>query len=71
MKKFYVTFGMGSLLRGYHATFEARDEEIVRAFMNRKAKMPWASIYESIPKGTRALQSRPEILCYDTAEHVN
>ena len=70
MKKFFVTFGMGSLLRGYHAVFEARDEEIVRAFTNRKAKIPWASIYEQKPKGTKPLQSLPEILCYASAEHI-
>lgn len=70
MKKFYVTFGMGTIFRGYHAVFEALDAEIVRAFMNHKVKAPWSNIYDKKPKGSKALQAVPEVLCYQRAEDV-
>lgn len=70
MKEFYVTFGMGSLLRGYHAVFQAKNEDIVRVFMKKKAQIPWSSIYTAAPKGSKPLQSLPEILHYEKAAHI-
>lgn len=70
MKEFYVTFGMGSLLRGYHVVFQANSEEIVRVFMQKKVQIPWSSIYTTVPKGSKPLQPLPEVLCYEKAEHV-
>lgn len=70
MKTFYVTFGMGSLLRGYHAKFSAMNEDIVRAYMNKKARIPWSAIYPTKPAGSKALQRAPEVLFYQDAAHV-
>lgn len=70
MKRFFVTFGIGTILRGYHQEFQAVNEDVVRAFMNRKARMPWASIYTEQPKGTKALQDMAEVLHYAEAAHV-
>lgn len=70
MKTFYVTFGLGTLLRGYHAEFSALSEDVVAAFMKRKAKLNYCAIYDRVPKGTKPLQAEPEVLMYQEAAHV-
>lgn len=70
MTIFYVTFGVGTILRGYHAAFHALNEDIVHAFMKRKAKLPYCAVYDRAPKGTKPLQDEPELLCYQDAAHV-
>ncbi len=70
MKRFYVTFGMGSLLRGYHCIFEAMSEDIVRVYMNKKAKIAWSNIYTEEPNHSKALRPEPESLFYENARHI-
>jgi len=69
MNTYYVTFGAGTLLRDYYAVVEARDEEIVRTWLNRRSRLPWSCIYGKVPEG-RLLQERPLVLNYEHAEHI-
>lgn len=70
MRRFYVTFGASSIFRGYHAEFEAKDESIVRAYMNKRVKCPWSNIYKVLPSGSMPLQKTAEVLFYSSAAHI-
>ena len=70
MKIYYVTFGMGSQLGGYHATFQAHSEEIVAAFMQKNYRGLWSTIYQQPPNGSKPLRETPEPLFYQSAEHI-
>lgn len=69
LKTFYVSFGLGSILRNHHVAIEAYDEEIVRAWM-RKQKLPWSNVYEVEPVETKRLNGKAEVLWYQDARHV-
>jgi hypothetical protein len=70
MKIFYVSFGLGSILRGYHAVFEAKDEDIVRAYCNKHFRSLWSNVYSSEPTHSKPLRDEHEVLFYNQAEHV-
>jgi len=71
MKTFYVTFGMGSILRGYYAIFQAADRDIVAAYLNRKIGQRFSNITERVPiHGEKPLRDDPEVLCYSDASHI-
>ena len=67
---FYVTFGMGTILRGYYVCVLANSEEIVATWMTRKQKIQYSSIYKVPPANTKPLRLEPEVLYYSKAEHV-
>jgi hypothetical protein len=69
MRNFYVTFGQGTLLRGYYQEFLAKDQCIVAAFCNKRMGGLWSSVYFTKPEG-RPLQDAPEALHYEKACHV-
>lgn len=70
MKLFYVTFGMGTIFGGWYAKLEARDENIVRAFMNKRYHGNWSNIYTEVPKYSKPLNDRPTVLAYSRWEDV-
>lgn len=65
-----MTFGMGTILRGYHAIFEANSEDIVRAYCKKHFRGLWSNVYTHEPKGSKLLRPEPESLFYASAEHV-
>lgn len=69
MRTFFVTFGMGTILRGYYQEFIAKDQCIVTAFCNKRYDGLWSSVYLLKPAG-KPLQDAPEVLCYEKAAHV-
>lgn len=70
MKTFYVSFGLGTLLRDFYAVIEASEEGIVRAWMDKHYRRLWANIYDAPPAHGRPINKRPEQLHYLKAEHV-
>lgn len=70
MNRFYVSFGMGNILRGYHALFEAKSEDIVRAYCNKHLRGLWANVYTYEPNGSKLLRPEPEQLFYASAKHI-
>lgn len=70
MKRFYVTFGMGGILRGYHAIFEASSIDIIHAYCNKHFKGLWSNVYEKEPDTSKRLREEPEMLWYGKADHV-
>lgn len=69
LKTYYVTFGMGSIFRGFHVAVEAFSEDIVRAYAN-KQNWPWSTCCDTEPQYTTRLRQEPERLFYSAAEHV-
>lgn len=69
MTSYFVSFGLGTILRGYMQEFIAVNEDVVRAYCNRHFKGLWSSVYDSPPSGCKPLQ-RPESLHYSEAGHV-
>lgn len=66
MKTFYVTFG--GLLFNHHLKVLAYDEEIVRAWMNKKSGLSiWCSVKTEEPTTTQLNYLE---LYYTSAEHV-
>ncbi len=70
MKTFFVTFGMGTILRGYYLTVEAENSDIVMAWLIRKEKTRFSAIRNERPTDMKELQERPEVLCYSHADHI-
>lgn len=70
MKTFYVTFGLGTLMRGYYQEFSALNQAIVTAFCNKHYRGLWCAVYGEKPTRSRPLQDRPEELFYQDARHV-
>lgn len=70
MKIFYVTFGMGTILRGYYLPVLARDRDIVAAWLDRKEQIRWSNIVEEKPQHSEPLRTAPEQLHYNAAEHI-
>ncbi len=69
MKRFYVTFGMGTLLRNYHAIIDAYNRDIVGAWL-RDCGYKYSSIYEKEPTTSTRLRDEPEVLHYSDASHI-
>lgn len=70
MKRFYVTFGEGTLLRGFYVIFEAHDSQIVAAYLDKRLKQRYSQIYDRVPEKTVALREDPEVLHYAAAAHI-
>jgi len=70
MRTFYVTFGCGTLMAGYHQQIDAKDNCIVAAWMEKHYRGLWSTIYTAKPRDTRPMQDRPYILCYQDAKHI-
>lgn len=70
LKRFWVTFKLGGLFRGYHQAIDAYDEDIVRAWLNRECRGQWSNIYDHEPTGSKPLREKPEQLFHSKAEHV-
>ena len=74
MKTYYVTFGVGTIFRNYYAEFQAYNDDIIRAFLNKRYPTVWAHVYATPKELTKAgmirLQESPEVLAYQTAEDV-
>lgn len=70
MKTFYVTFGCGTIFRNHYAVVEAEHGDIVAAFMNKRYRSIWSSIYDEPPKGLAPLRGKPEALYYSRSEDV-
>jgi len=69
VKTFYVTFGMGTILRNHYLPVQALSETIVAAWLRNKEQIRFARISESKPAG-KPLLDKPEVLHYAAAEHV-
>lgn len=70
LKRFYVSFG--GLLIEYYLEVWARDESIVRVWMNKRTRLGcWCTVYEEEPNkfGEVPLAS-PVKLFYEKAEHI-
>lgn len=52
MKKFYVTFGLGSILRGNYLIAHAPDEDTLRSRLNAD-KIDWSSVYDDVERAER------------------
>lgn len=70
MNRYYVSFGLGSILRGYYAIFEAANRDIVVAYVNKHLRGLWSNVYDTAPTKMKALPEEPEQLFYASAEHV-
>jgi hypothetical protein len=69
LKTFYVTFGSGTLFANHHAVIQARDRDIVCAWLN-KERYRWSNISTTVPKYTVPLEGKPFELYYQSAVHV-
>ncbi len=66
---FYVTFG--DILINYHLIVTARNEDIVRAFMQRRSGIRcYSRILATQPTDTKPLNEKPLELCYADAGHI-
>lgn len=69
LKTYYVTFGMGTFMRGRFQAIRAYSREVVAAYMNKHYPKLWAAISEEYPQSGERLTPTDE-LYYRRAEDV-
>lgn len=69
MKMFYVTFGLGTFLRGRYQAIRAYNRDVVVAFMNKHYPKLWSRVLDTPPDAYEML-TPPDELHYQRAQDV-
>jgi len=69
LKTYYVTFGMGTFLRGRFQAIRAYNRDVVVAFMNKHYPRLWSQVIDTPPNGREPL-TPPDELHYRRASDV-
>lgn len=69
MNKFYVTFGMGTILRGYYLEVDAMNADIVSAWLKREGIRYSRVCHGDAPPAGKSLQPEAVSLFYADASH--
>lgn len=70
MKMFYVTFGLGTFIRGRYQAIRAHNREVVVAYMNKHYPKLWSRVLDTPPPDSYEPLTPPDELHYRRAQDV-